>query len=163
MLTSLYQGVRMFNGPDGLQYRWRPSSSTSDILVSLMKFLYNVLIRSFAVARCQWRGHCVFPSHPANSVPAWRRFWRAPLCPHGWCGYSGTHIPPCHENDHSNYYYFVSIDASPDNGHSHSYRDVVPILCPVEPLNESRDMDLAFALYYNLASMYYYVYNMSDL
>jgi len=26
-------GVRMFNGPDGLQYRWRPNPSSSDILL----------------------------------------------------------------------------------------------------------------------------------
>ena len=37
VLTTLYQGVRMFNGPDGLQYRWRPNPSSSDILVSLVK------------------------------------------------------------------------------------------------------------------------------
>ena len=29
------QGVRMFNGPDGLQYRWRPSPSGSDTLVGI--------------------------------------------------------------------------------------------------------------------------------
>lgn len=27
------QGSRVFNGPDGLQYRWRPSPTNADILV----------------------------------------------------------------------------------------------------------------------------------
>jgi len=27
------QGSRVFNGPDGSQYRWRPSSTNADILV----------------------------------------------------------------------------------------------------------------------------------
>lgn len=33
-LTSCSQGARVFNGPDGLQYRWRPSQNGADVVVS---------------------------------------------------------------------------------------------------------------------------------
>jgi hypothetical protein len=33
-LTILSQGGRVFTGPDGFQYRWRPSGQTQDVVVS---------------------------------------------------------------------------------------------------------------------------------
>lgn len=37
-LTFTCQGGRIFTGPDGFQYRWRPSGSTQDVVVSDRKF-----------------------------------------------------------------------------------------------------------------------------
>ena len=74
-----------------------------------------------------------------------------------------ANFPPCLEVDHSNYYssWATSIDASPNNGHSHRHRDAVSILCAMEPLNRAT-WTLTFVLYDILASLYYYLYNMSD-
>lgn len=41
LLTVIYphQSSRVFNGPDGYQYRWKPNSASSDIVVSVYSLL----------------------------------------------------------------------------------------------------------------------------
>jgi hypothetical protein len=38
--STILQGARIFNGPDGLQYRWRPSGNSADVFVSRTTFLW---------------------------------------------------------------------------------------------------------------------------
>lgn len=49
ILTEVFQGARVFSAPDGFQYRWVPSATSRDILVSF-NFLLRIWFFSYSLS-----------------------------------------------------------------------------------------------------------------
>jgi hypothetical protein len=139
-VLTVPQGSRVFEGPDGLQYRWRPSLSTTDIVVSGFNCfpdqrLYRPLsVCVLSAARPKRCHRCLLSTNGSNTVSNWRRVRRTALHPRRWCRNCGGFylifllwLMPSQP-------FSVFSDAPPGDGRSNCHCDVVSFLRGVEPL-----------------------------
>lgn len=97
------QGARVFSAPDGLLYRWLPSTSSRDILVSVLHFLLPLPFHahSSAIASgCQRTRRRVLSPDTPNKIPDWRRPWRTSLLQERWRLHNSTRHSPILLLDH---------------------------------------------------------------
>lgn len=140
---TLPQGSRVFNGPDGVQYRWRPSSNNTDIVVSshsnffclpALTPIQHLLIADMQIS-CKT---LTVLSSPSSDQPARRGTKSATssesctssvlLAPGPWCVVFHFPLLTPHQ-------LFSVADAPSNHGHGDRDRDVVSFLLGVESLS----------------------------